>query len=56
MDFKQFRAMLQSAGIKYEEGNRDGVPVLTVVGGYMGFYTEFKFTPMGQLKSIEAYE
>jgi hypothetical protein len=55
-DFKTLREMLARAGIAYAEDNRDGLPVLTVVGGYMGFYTEFKFTPTGQLKTIEAYE
>jgi hypothetical protein len=61
-DRELFQDMVQRAGIEIKVGphpypKEDGCEtVLSVVGGYMGFYTCFTFDVNGKLKSIEAYE
>ena len=60
-DLKQFQSMLVGAGIKFENINaadhKKTFAVLKVGSKWpWPSYTLFTFTPIGQLKSVEAYE
>ncbi len=56
-DQDRYLAMLTLARIEWTKGtDQDGNTVVTVYGGYQGFFCEHRFAPTGELKEVGAYE
>lgn len=56
-DKQVFSEMLTRAGIEFtDEPLTTGGTKITVLGGYIGFFTEFDFDSDGNLLEVGAYE
>jgi hypothetical protein len=50
------RTKLTDGAISRQDRDRWVTEIITVTGGYAGFFTELRFSAAGDLVSIEAYE